>query len=180
MFLFFRSNTHRKLSIFLSFTVFLLMLIAVCGSSSTLKASVPYTSFRSSDLTIAAVNPPDSPVVNSPATGAISSSSAVAFSWNSAGDSLQYEIRYALNPEFDGATVLRVGMSSSEISFETLAPTLYYWQIRSIAPDSTSSAWTVARTFTVNPQVQVQQWRCNGDCGHCPNPCGRRPHPTEY
>lgn len=173
-----RFNTRRMLPMLLGFTVFLLMLIIACGPSSTIQASVSDSSFRNNELAQAGVNPPDTPVVNYPMTGAVSSSSTIAFSWNSAGDSLRYEIRYALNPEFNDATLLSVGMTSAEISLGVLVSTLYYWQIRSIAPDSTTSVWTTARTFTLNPQVQVQQWRCNGDCSHCPNPCGRRPNPN--
>lgn len=173
-----RSNTRRLLPMLLGSSVFSLLLIIACGSSSTIKASVSDSSFRSNELAQAGINPPDTPVVNYPATGTISSYNNITISWNSAGDSLQYELRYAPNPEFDGARVLRVAVSFVEINEEIKTSTVYYWQIRSIAPDNTSSVWTVARTFTLNPQVQVQQWRCNGDCGHCPNPCGRRSRPN--
>lgn len=77
--------------------------------------------------------------------------SNVAFSWTPTTDNVMttgYNFRYGTTSDLSAATATALTAASHSLS--TIADGVYYWQVQAVDKAGNKSAWTEARSFTVD------------------------------
>lgn len=115
---------------------------------------------------------PDTPAVFSPANKLVVNGQSVMFAWHSTGADDNYELMYSWSSDFESAQSVVVKDTVYSLSFTEASSQPLYWKIRTVTADMAYSQWTMVHSITFQPVVNV--WRCDHNCGQCPNPCGRR------
>ncbi|MBN2683170.1 MAG: hypothetical protein JXR58_11730 [Bacteroidales bacterium] len=116
-----------------------------------------------------------------PAEGTLLISENKIFYWSSCPEAEKYEIRLSTDADFKTFTRKITSDTSISIIVPTLIDALYYWKVRTITKDNNYSFWTTNGSFyngSTDKEIILQRG-CNGNCGSCRNPCGRRRPPID-
>lgn len=156
----------------LTSVVFVVGFVSV--QSSSVSASRPMIIPGSADFANTSIEDfmPDTPMVFSPANKLIINGQSVMFAWHSTGNENKYELMYSWSSDFESAETVLVKDTVYSLSFTEASSQPLYWKLRTVTADKAYSQWTSAHSIVFQPVVNV--WRCDGNCGSCPNPCGRR------
>lgn len=73
---------------------------------------------------------------------------SVKMTWDPVPNAVRYKVRIGIDPLVSKAIIYDTVCSTSWRIFDSLAPnTQYYWRIKAIAANGTTSAWSTVRTF---------------------------------
>ena len=94
---------------------------------------------------------PVAPVVTSPALGLVTNNTTPTFTWNAVAGATSYDVQIDnlstfASPEVTGNT----GSTSFTPSSPITPDSLYYWRVRTVNATGGGSAWTAARTLTID------------------------------
>lgn len=116
------------------------------------------------------------PAPISPTSGTYFLGDTLLFQWMHQGENTEYEIMFS--------TVFDFSINETEIVSDTtykkymghLQSGQLYWKVRAKKDKKTYSQWSYISVINIGEQVPVDIIRggCRGNCGSCPNPCGRR------
>jgi len=158
--------------IIVSVTTFIVGFVST--QSRDVQASSPMTILSSTDFINTSMEKilPDTPKMISPADKLLVNGQSVMFAWHSAGEGAGYELVYSWYNNFESPETVVVKDTVYSLSFTNPVNTPLYWKIRTVTADKAYSQWTSVHSCSFIPVVNA--WRCDGNCGSCPNPCGRR------
>jgi len=129
---------------------------------------------------------PDSPKIIAPLNDFSTYENIIYLKWTSVTHCKTYEILTSRKADFSDSTVT---YQSSDTLFafngEGLMRGVVFWKVRSLQENNEYSAWSNVSRFTLLGRINTDRTPddvivrpCNGDCGHCQNPCGRRKAPV--
>ncbi len=94
---------------------------------------------------------PSTPQLSSPTDGSTNLALSVQLSWQTSIWTDQYEVQYAANSAFSGATSVTTsgnGIAATPLSYSTT----YYWRVKAMNNYGQQSSWSSAWQFTTMPQ----------------------------
>jgi hypothetical protein len=100
------------------------------------------------------LTPPAAPVLSAPANAA-SVIGTPAFTWLASTTAVKYQFQYDNNANFASPTYTSVELTTLTITPPTIAPGTYSWHARAKDAAGNWSAWSVARTISIQPAVPL-------------------------
>jgi hypothetical protein len=111
----------------------------------------PWSEVRSFSIDL---TPPAAPVLSKPANAA-SVIGTPAFAWLASTTAVKYQFQYDNNANFSSPTYTSAELTTLTITPPTIAPGAYSWHVRAKDPAGNWSAWSAARTVTIQPAVPL-------------------------
>lgn len=126
----------------------------------------------------------DSPQILTPISGYSTYENFVVLQWTSVAASEKYEILISRNINFSDSSSIFTTDTAYRFEGGDLNRGVVFWKVRSVQKNNKFSSWSNYSNFNLLGKINVEiqeniRHSCNGDCSHCPNPCGRRPSPVE-
>jgi hypothetical protein len=124
----------------------------------------------------------DSPQILTPISGYSTYENFAVLQWTSVEASEKYEILVSRQEDFSDSTSIFTTDTIYRFEGGDLNRGIVFWKVRSVQKNNKFSSWSNYSNFNllgkINVEIQENITRpCNGDCGHCSNPCGRRRSP---
>ena len=122
----------------------------------------------------------DSPKIICPLTA--QNKPNILFKWYKLDTCSKYEIAIARKIDFQNAKKLIFQDTMLFYNCSSMIPGVVFWKVRSLRNDSMKSPWSKLGKFILLGKVKVEKIHyngCNGNCAHCPNPCGRHHPPVD-
>lgn len=166
----------KKIKLLSGTTYFVLSALVIaliaCGSRPSQKNNIPETD-KPDSIVSTKKNLAEPPQLISPVNGAVTSTGIITFLWHSAAGSHEYILQVSSDSLFSNTEEYKVKDTCLKMN---ISFTYTSWRVKSIQKDSDTSTWSATNhIYYKQTKVIKQQRSCNGNCGACTHPCGRRP-----
>jgi hypothetical protein len=105
----------------------------------------------------------------------------IFFAWSSCTEASIYELQISTGSDFANSIKIETKDSTYALDLSQTPYSHFFWKVRIVDNNSKYSFWTTTQSFNFGAEQQIILQRgCNGNCGNCKNPCGRRPSPTSF
>lgn len=153
----------------------LLIAFVACSSSQSANTNENKTSRSRDSVATPKSKKTAPPLLVSPANGAVINGQNVTFYWHPVKGGAEYILQTSADSAFKNPKEYKIKDTIFRINSSL---TIINWRVKSVQEKGDTSLWSSTFHFQLKKIEQVNQYRpCNGNCGACTHPCGRRRAP---